>query len=214
MTAHIQRKPANPELEATMQKQSDPAYDLAAETEAATILLANLRDIVADDDQAAADIVEGETNLLEAINAAVDLVQQHEAHADAISARIKTLQDRKARLQNKADLTREAIAVAMDVAKRKKLATPLGTVSVCKTPVKLEVVDESEVPSTYWKRPDPVLDKKALTDALKAAAITLQMAIAGKTEEEAVAIKAELREKLSIPGCKLSEAGTTIAIRA
>lgn len=171
-----------------MQKRADPVFDLKAEMEAAEILLANLRDIVAGDDEAAADIVEGETNLLEAVNAAVDLVQQHEAHADAIGVRIKTLQDRKARLQHKADLTREAIAVAMDVAKRKKLATPLGTVSLKATPQKVELVDESEIPTKYFVRPEPTLSKKAILEDLKAG--------------------------VEVPGCKLSEAGTTIAIRA
>lgn len=171
-------------------KEESPIIDLAAETEAAKLLLSSLADIVADDDTLAADMVEAETGLHEAINRAVELVQQDETHAKAISEHIRTLQQRKARLEHRAELTRTAIGVALDVAKRRKLETPLGVVSVKATPPKLEVIEESQIPSVFWKQPDPTLDKKALTEALK---------------QEGAA---------PIPGCRLSEPGQTISIRA
>jgi hypothetical protein len=165
----------------------DAATALDREMEAAKVLLANLSDIVAGDDALAADMVEGETSLLEAIQRCIDLVCQDETHAKAIADYRKRLADREARLEKRAELMRSAIAVAMEIARQQKLITPLGTVSVRKTPGKLEIVEESEIPAKYFVQPEPTLSKKAILEDIKGGA--------------------------EVPGCRLSEPGTTIAIR-
>lgn len=162
-------------------------HKLHRETEAAKALRANLKDIIGEDEDLAADTVEGQTSIHEAIQAAVALVAQDETHAKAISDHIQALEARKHRLTQRAKVTRTAIAAAMDQAGKKKLETPLGTVSVRAVPPSVQITEEAEIPTEFWKASDPRLDKKALASALK--------------------------EKRAIPGATLSNGGQTISIK-
>ena len=168
-------------------KNEDAAHNLHLQTEAAKALRANLKDIIAGDETLAADMVEGETSINEAIHAAVALVSQDETHIKAIDEHIKALEGRKHRLSERAKMTRTAIAAAMDQAGKKKVDTALGTVSVRSIPPSVQVTEEAEIPTEFWKQPEPKLDKKALLAALK--------------------------DKQTIPGATLSNGGQTIAIK-
>ncbi len=167
--------------------ETSAAHELHRQTEAAKALRANLKDIIGDDESLAADLVEGETDIHEAIQAAIALVTQDELHAKAISDHIQALETRKHRLTERAKVTRTAIAAAMDQAGKKKLETPLGTVSVRAVPPSVQITEEAEIPTEFWKQPEPSLDKKALLSALK--------------------------DKKTIPGATLSNGGQTIAIK-
>ena len=168
-------------------KNEDAAHNLHIQTEAAKALRANLKDIIGDDESLAADMVEGQTDINEAIQAAVALVSQDETHARAIDDHIKALETRKHRLSERARMTRTAIAIAMDQAGKKKVETALGTVSVRAVPPSVQITEEAEIPTEFWKQPEPRLDKKALLSALK--------------------------NKKIIPGATLSNGGQTIAIK-
>lgn len=166
------------------------SQDLHQQTEAAKTLLDHLRDLIGGDEDVAADIVEGQTDLHETMQKAVFLVTQDETHMEAIDEHIKKLKDRKERLAQRAKMTRVAIAVAMQVAAKKSFPTPIGTVSRKATPVSVEITNEAEIPSRFWVTGDPKLSKKDLLSALK-----------------------DLKEGETIPGAKLSEPGETISIR-
>lgn len=166
---------------------SDVKRALQDEAQAASVLLANLRDIIADDDQAHADLVEGETGLLDAIRQAVNRLAEIEAHTEALSSLVKSYQERKARLENQADGIRAALAVAMGMAELKKIELPQATISRKPTPPKALILEEADVPTAFWKPQPPKLDKKAVLDALKAGE--------------------------AVPGAQLSNGGETIAIR-
>ena len=81
---------------------------------------------------------------------------------------IKKLQDRKTRAKNRAAKLKGAIDQAFQMAEMKSHQFSIATVSTKKVPPKTSVYDEEKIPSKYWKTPDPVLDKKALADDLKA----------------------------------------------
>lgn len=166
---------------------TSPTHNLHVETEAAKALRSNLKDIIGDDEAFAADVIEGQTNIHEAIEAAIALVTQDETHAKAIGDHIQALESRKHRLAERAKMTRTAIAAAMDQAGKKKIETPLGTVSVRAVPPSVQVIEEAEIPTEFWKSPEPRLDKKALAAALK--------------------------DKRIIPGASLSNGGQTISIK-
>lgn len=168
-------------------KSEDAARNLHLQTEAAKALRENLKDIIGDDESLAADMVEGQTDINEAIQAAVALVAQDETHAKAIGEHIKALETRKHRLSERAEMTRTAIAIAMDQAGKKKVETALGTVSVRSVPPSVQVTEEAEIPTEFWRSSEPKLDKKALLAALK--------------------------DKKAIPGATLSNGGQTIAIK-
>ena len=61
--------------------------ELEREAEAARSLLANIRDVMAIDDGEAMTVVEGETNLIEAIGKAVDRIGELKAHEARAIAR-------------------------------------------------------------------------------------------------------------------------------
>jgi hypothetical protein len=166
---------------------SDTLHALHVETEAAKALLANLRDIIGDDDQAQADAVEGETSLIEAIESGLTrLTELNELHS-GIAALIANLKDRGERFERQRDNIRTAICAAMEAGNIKKHEFALATVSLRAVPPKVEITDESLVPSKFFKQPEPKLDKKAVLDALKA--------------------------KEVVPGAVLSNGGLTVSVK-
>ena len=161
---------------------------LQIQGESARCLLANLRDLIDDaDDDMQMTAIEGETNLLEVIGEAVDRLAALEGMIDAIGTQQDKVLTRKARLANQALGIKAAINVAMSQAELRKLELPQATLSIRAVPPKLETPDESLIPAKFWKTKDPVLDRKAVLDALKA--------------------------KEDVPGAVLSNGGETIAIK-
>lgn len=140
---------------------------LDIEAEAAKALLANLADVTAEDEVLAADMIEGETGFMEAVDAALSRLQELDAHQDAIKAQQDALKARKDRFANQADMIRAALASAMGMADLKKIERPTGTISLRAVPPSAVIVNEADIPSEYWVRQDPKLDKRALLSALK-----------------------------------------------
>lgn len=160
---------------------------LSREADAAKALLANIRDVIGDDEEMAADAVEGETNLVEVIAGAVSRVQELEGFAAAICEQMKTLSERKARFERQGEHLRQAVLVAMGHADLKKLELAGATLSRKAVPPKCEIVSEADIPARFWRPSDPKLDRKALLDALKA--------------------------KEAVPGAVLSNGGETLSVR-
>lgn len=160
---------------------------LQIETEAARSLLANMRDVIGDDEEALHDAIEGETNLIEAITNAVDRVFELEAHQEALAIQIKAMGERKSRFEAQGERIRTAICVAMGAADLRKLELPKATISRKPVAPRAVITNEAEIPSKFWKPVDPKLDRKAVLDALKA--------------------------KEAVPGAELSNGSETIAIK-
>lgn len=160
---------------------------LAMQTDAAKMLLAQCQDILGDDAEAAQLAIESETGLTEAIERAAKRVCEIDALVDGIKAMQKSLAERKKRFENQQELLRTAILVAMEGAGLKRLEYSVGTVSTKVKPQALDITDESQIPSKFFVRPDPVLDKKALLEALKA--------------------------KETVPGATLDNGGTSLQIK-
>jgi phage shock protein A len=166
---------------------SDVTREVKIQGEAARALLANIRDVIGDDEEMISDAVEGETSLIEAISGAADRVEELDAHCEALEARIKELGERRSRFEDQAARIKAAIHVAMGQAELRKLELPQATISLRAVAPKAEITDEAALPSKFWKAQDPKLDRKAVLDALKA--------------------------KESVPGAVLSNGGETISIR-
>jgi hypothetical protein len=166
---------------------SDASHALHRETEAARVLVATYRDLLADDDQARADMVEGETNIQEAIRAGLVRLAELRAMGVGIDSIADQLQARRSRLADQQASLREAILLAMELAGLPKFETDVGTITRKRTPPSVVVVDEADIPSMFWKPSDPKLDKRAVLDALKG----------GET----------------VPGAQLSNGGETIQVR-
>ncbi len=166
---------------------SDLKRTLHNEGEAARALLASIRNVVGDDDEAIADAVEGETNLIEAIDASLDRLAEIEALNEAISNLVKSYKERSDRLDHQAEQIRAALSLAMTTAGLRKVERPAGTLSLRAVPPKAIITSEVDLPARFYVEQNPKLDKKAVLDALKAG------------------------EK--IPGAELSNGSETISLR-
>lgn len=177
--------------------------DLAKEQAAAIALRETLASMT-DDVDAIRDTIEGETNLHEVIARIDELILSDECLLDGIKAAKSSLDTRKERVEKRIDFYRGAIEQAMLIAEiRDKLELPTGTISLKKVPSKLEVTEEAKIASTFFTQPDPVLNKKAVLDALKA------------WRDECDAAELEGRELPPCPveGAELTAEGITLAIR-
>lgn len=147
---------------------SDVTANLKEQGEAARALILNIRDVIGEDEEMLETAIEGETDLKEAISAAVDRMAILNDFQESLETRIKSLQERRDRFEDQAARIKAAIHVAMGQAELRKLELPQATLSVRAVPPKVEIIDESAIPSQFWKPQDPKLDKKAVLEALKA----------------------------------------------
>jgi hypothetical protein len=156
------------------------------EGEAAKALVAVLGEVAGDDDLAA-DMIEGETGLFEAVDAALTRLLEIEAFDGGLHEQAKRIIARRDRLDRQADSIRTALMMAMDAAGLRKIERPVATLSISRTQPKLIVTNEADIPAGYWERGAPKLDKKRLL--------------------------AEMKGGQNIPGVTLSNAGETIVVR-
>lgn len=167
---------------------TDASHTLYRETEAAKTLRAQLADILTgDDDDVIADMIEGETNLHEAIGQAIELLAADSAAVVGIEDLIEKLKKRRDRFALRVDNTRTALSVALEQAGRKVFEHPVATLSLKAVGASVAVTDEAAIPSEFWKPQAPKLDKAAL--------------------------KAALKDKREIPGATLGNGGSTIQVR-
>lgn len=151
-----------------------------------------LRELIAQrfpdvDEETLRDTLEGLTNLNEMLAEIVRSELDDEVLADALRQRLSDMRERLTRLEVRIEVKRATIAFAMEEAKIPRLTLPEATVSLRELPPRLVVTDEGAIPGAYWRPQAPKLDRKSLTDALKAG--------------------------LSEPGALLSNGGVTIAVR-
>ena len=151
---------------------------------AVSALLQNIPD---GDDELREDMIEGETDFKEIVSYILRRTDDDLILVNGIAARIDELKDRAERLKERSKKRVASIEAAMLIADVKKLELPDATVSQKKVPPKIHITDEALIPSKFWKRSDPRLDRKALIDALK-------------SDE-------------NIPGATLDNGGVTIQVR-
>ena len=165
---------------------NSPAHDLHRETQAAKALRANLADIIGDDLHLGVDLVEGQTELNEAIDAAVQQLVDDNAAIAGLTQMIEGLTERKERISERVKNMRTALAVALEQAGKKKVEHPAVTLSLRATGASVIVTDEALIPAKFFVAAEPKLSKKALGEALKA--------------------------KETVPGATLSNGGTSLTL--
>ncbi len=140
---------------------------LQRETEAAKRLIENMP---RDDAQLVADSIEGETNLLEAIEAALAEIDECEIVIIGIEEKLKAFDARKKLMNDRAERIRALIERAMLETEQHSIRLPAATISLRTVPPALVVTSEADIPARFWipqDRPAPKLDKKALAAAIK-----------------------------------------------
>ncbi|MGH0280785.1 siphovirus Gp157 family protein [Sinorhizobium meliloti] len=151
----------------------DLEFNIHRQTEAAKSLLCSLRDQGVDDDaELVADAIEGETNLTEAIEAAVAEIDECDVLVTGLKAKEAEFEARRKAIEKRAERIRALIEQAMLATDQLSMKLPTATLSLTKRAAALIVTDEADIPAKYWveqPRPAPKLDKKALTADLREA---------------------------------------------
>ena len=80
--------------------------------------------------------------------------------------RIAELTERKGRLSRTADNLRNIVLQSMEIRGEKTVASPTLTLSVSRRGGDVVITDEALIPSRFFKPQPPVLDKKALKEAV------------------------------------------------
>jgi hypothetical protein len=140
---------------------------IRSELEAVQALKASFESLSQNDPELLADTIEGETSLFEIFDKMIWANGHDTAYIKACELAIQDMQDRKDRFAKRIESRRSLIEQAMMICELPKVERPLATLSMQNRAAQVLIVDESEVPSRFWKAADPKLDKKAIGDALK-----------------------------------------------
>lgn len=185
------------------------ALQIVADREAAALeaLLADCRDLIAEDPDIVLDLAEGETNALELIDALLladgfdaDLIKGAKEAKAVIDARIR-------RFEGRVERRRAIIERFMLILDQPKLERPAATASLARRKISVEVADESAVPAEFFKT-EVVLDKKKLNERVAA--------ILAAREAEFAKAKAENRDPDVEPlpeGVVLGSGGFSLTVR-
>jgi hypothetical protein len=139
---------------------------MAAEIQAAQALIESLGQD-ADDAELVQDMIEGETNLYELIDRTYNAIREDQEMIDGISKREDELAVRKTQTQKRIDWRKAKIEQALLIF-NDKITRPEATFSLRKNQPILEIEDESNIPTSFWKEKTEVkLDKTSLKNALK-----------------------------------------------
>lgn len=146
---------------------SAAGHCLHMEIVAAKTLCAQLHDLIGGDEQVAADIVEGQTNLAEAMEAVVAQLIDDYAAMRGLDSILEDLGKRRERIKQRIANMRTMVGVALEQAGKKKFEHPAATFAIKAVPPSVQVIDEAIIPSKYWVASDPKLDKKTILEHLK-----------------------------------------------
>lgn len=122
------------------------------------------------DAQLVLDMIEGSTNLHEAVCVVAEEILEDEIVLEGTKAMLAALGERKARIEKSIEDRRNIILMAMDRAGIPTIKSPSCTLSTRDVPAKVVVIDEAAIPASYFTTPEPKLDKRALGEALKGGA--------------------------------------------
>ena len=99
----------------------------------------------------------------------IGYIQNKEALIDAVDTQIKRLQDLKKARQNKLEKFKQYVKENMDRLGITKMDTELGTLSIAKNPMSVEIENEEEIPEEFKQQVITVkIDKTAIKNHFKA----------------------------------------------
>lgn len=101
-------------------------------------------------------------------NNIVGYYQEEKVLLEGIDAEIKRLQDYKKAVTNRIDRYKEYVKENMQVLGIDKIETELGTISIAKSPISVDIIDEDKIPAEYKTIVQTIkVDKKAIADNFK-----------------------------------------------
>jgi predicted nuclease with TOPRIM domain len=121
------------------------------------------------------DGAEGLEDTLESLNDAIEdkalgyakVIKNIEGQAKAIKDEESRLAERRKSLENNIKRLKVSLEESMVHVGMKRIKTELFSFNIQKNPPSVEVLNDSEIPKSYFTVPAPVLDKKAILADLK-----------------------------------------------
>ena len=114
------------------------------------------------------DTLEGMTDLNEAIAELVRSALVDAAYVSGLKGRIEEMKERLGRLEVRVDKKRELALATMEEAGIARIVAPDFTITLRASPPSLRVTDEQLIPEWFWIPQPARLDKRSLTETLKA----------------------------------------------
>ena len=115
------------------------------------------------------NMLEGETNLFEAIDTALAEIDEAEVLISGLKQKEGQFSARRRAMEERVRQYRGLIEQAMAVAEQQRLRRPTATLTLRKLPIDVIVTSEADIPSEFFvpqPPPPPKLDKAALKEAL------------------------------------------------
>jgi hypothetical protein len=109
-----------------------------------------------------------QAELTDKVHQTAAMVRTLEAEAKAVADEAKRLQERSRALRAHAERVKAYAGRCLKDANVDRVKTPLFTVAWQDSPPAVHVEDDSEIPMHYWRNQDPKLDKRAISEDLKA----------------------------------------------
>lgn len=107
--------------------------------------------------------------LMEKSNNIVGYYEDRKSLIEAIDVQIKRLQEFKKQETNKLDRYKDYVKSNMEALSIEKIETPVGIISLAKSPISVEITDEEVIPEEYKEIVSSVkVDKKKIADNFKA----------------------------------------------
>lgn len=161
--------------------------DVTKELEALRVMREQIADLAGGDEDFVRDTLEGEADFEGLVRRLLMSIGEDEAHAAGVKDYIAELAERKRRHEDRAATKRALLATALEISGRKSIPTDIATVTLRQVTPTAIVVEEGDIPASFWEPQPPKLDKKALTAAL--------------------------RDGEAVPGATLSNGGISVTIR-
>ena len=120
------------------------------------------------DERTLLDTLEGLTDLNEAIAELLRSALVDAAYVAGLKGRIEEMKERLARLEARVEKKRELALAAMEEAGIARIVAPDFTITLRACAPALRVTDEQAIPEWFWIPQPARLDKRSLTETLKA----------------------------------------------
>lgn len=159
-----------------------------------------------EDERFLSDVIEGETSLYEVMDLMLTRIRDAEIVIAGIDAVSSDLDLRKKRHADSIKRDRALIEQAMTIGDLTKIVRPTATLSLRINPPSVTVIEEADIPTDFFVRGEPKLDKKALNAAVLAHAAAMAI-------EDPEARAAALAEAPEIAGVTLSNGAPSVTIR-
>lgn len=192
---------------------TDHEIQLRRETNAAKLLVASLRAEFGDDAELLTNAVEGETALLEAIDAALAEIDEAEVLVVGLKDKENQFAGRRRALEERIKRFRTMIEQAMAVSEQVSMRRSTATLTLRNLPVDVVVLAEADIPAEFFvpqPPPPPKLDKAVLRLALQDRAREVESASA---ITDVVERQRALAALAPIPGATLNNGGFSLQIR-